>query len=153
MYIEIAYIIGTLHYVEQDLDNRLITEQKDVRGIIQALALSYIYLQEFEKSFTLYNSLIDDFKEQDTQTLFLTAVAAIGAGHTENAATLLQLSKLEAPTNFETRIANGLLYLQENNYNAAASQFTTLVNSGAVSEFFDFKIDVEKLQNRTKTSN
>lgn len=153
MYIEIAYIIGTLHYVEQDLDNRLITEQKDVRGIIQALALSYIYLQEFEKSFTLYNSLIDDFKEQDTQTLFLAAVAAIGAGHTQNAATLLQLSKLEAPTNFETRIANGLLYLQENNYNAAASQFTALVNSGAVSEFFDFKIDVEKLQNKVKTSN
>lgn len=153
MYIEIAYIIGALHYVEQDLDNRLITEQKDVRGIIQALALSYIYLQEFEKSFTLYNSLIDDFKEQDTQTLFLTAVAAIGAGHTENAATLLQLSKLEAPTNFETRIANGLLYLQENNYNAAASQFTTLVNSGAVSEFFDFKIDTQKLKNKTKISN
>ena len=130
------------------MDNRLITEQKDVRGVIQALALTYIYLQEFEKSFTLYNSLIDDFKEHDTQTLFLAAVAAVGAGHTENAATLLQLSKLEAPTNYETRIANGILYLQENNYNAAASQFTTIGNSGIISEFFDFKIDTEKLLNR-----
>lgn len=148
MYIEIAYIIGALHYVEQDLDNRLITEQNDVRGVIQALALTYIYLQEFEKSFTLYNSLIDDFNEQDTQTLFLAAVAAIGAGHTENAATLLQLSKLEVPTNFETRIANGLLYLQEGNYNAAASQFTSLVDSGATSEFFDFKIDTKKLESK-----
>lgn len=148
IYIEIAYIIGSLHYVQKDLDNRLITEQKDVRGVIQALALTYIYLQEFEKSFTLYNSLIDDFKEQDTQTLFLAAVAAVGAGHTENAATLLQLSKLEAPTNYETRIANGILYLQENNYNAAASQFTTIGNSGIISEFFDFKIDTEKLLNR-----
>ena len=148
IYIEIAYIIGSLYYVQKDLDNRLITEQKDVRGLIQALALTYIYLQEFEKSFTLYNSLIDDFKEQDTQTLFLAAVAAVGAGHTENAATLLQLSKLEAPTNYETRIANGILYLQENNYNAAASQFTTIGNSGIISEFFDFKIDTEKLLNR-----
>ena len=148
IYIEIAYIIGSLYYVQKDLDNRLITEQKDVRGVIQALALTYIYLQEFEKSFTLYNSLIDDFKEQDTQTLFLAAVAAVGAGHTENAATLLQLSKLEAPTNYETRIANGILYLQENNYNAAASQFTTIGNSGIISEFFDFKIDTEKLLNR-----
>lgn len=70
MYIEVAHIIGTLHYIQKDLDERLITEQKDARGVIQALALTYLYLQEFEKSFTLYNSLIDDFKEQDTQTLF-----------------------------------------------------------------------------------
>ena len=54
----------------------------------------------------------------------------------------------QAPTNYETRIANGILYLQENNYNAAASQFTTIGNSGIISEFFDFKIDTEKLLNR-----
>lgn len=113
MYIKVGHIVGTLHYVQQDLDYRLISERKDVRGVTQALALTYIYLQEFEKAFTLYNNLIDDLKENDTQTLFLAAVAAIGAGHTENAAALLQLSKLEAPTNYETRVANGLLYLQE----------------------------------------
>ena len=145
MYIEVAHIIGTLHYVQQDLDMRLITEQKDARGVIQALALTYLYLQEFEKSFTLYNSLIDDFKEQDTQTLFLGAVAAIGAGHIENASTLLQLSKLEAPTNYETRIANGILFLQEKNFSAAASQFTTVAASKLRSKYFDFKINTQQI--------
>lgn len=145
MYIEVAHIIGTLHYVQQDLDMRLITEQKDARGVIQALALTYLYLQEFEKSFTLYNSLIDDFKEQDTQTLFLGAVAAIGAGHIENASTLLQLSKLEAPTNYETRIANGILFLQEKNFSAAASQFTTIAASKLRSKYFDFKINTQQI--------
>ncbi len=145
MYIEIAHIIGTLHYVQQDLDTRLITEQNDARGVIQALALTYLYLREFEKSFTLYNSLVDDFKEQDTQTLFLGAVSAIGAGHIENAATLLQLSKLEAPTNYETRIANGILFLQEKNFNAAASQFTTIAASKLRSKYFDFKINTQQI--------
>ena len=145
MYVEMAHIIGTLHYVEQDLDTRLITEQKDVRGVIQALAFTYLYLQEFEKAFTLYNSLIDDFKEQDTQTLFLAAVAAVGAGHLENAAALLQLAKLEAPTHYETRIANAIIYLQEKNFNAASVQFGMLGDSKIISKYFDFKIDTKQL--------
>lgn len=145
MYIEVAHIIGTLHYVQQDLDMRLITEQKDARGVIQALALAYLYLRDFEKSFTLYNSLIDDFKEQDTQTLFLAAVAAVGAGHLENAAALLQLAKLEAPTHYETRIANAFIALQEKNFNAASIQFGRLGDSKIVSKYFDFKIDTEQL--------
>ncbi|TLE17250.1 tetratricopeptide repeat protein [Helicobacter apodemus] len=147
-YIKVGHIVGTLHYVQQDLDYRLISERKDVRGVTQALALTYIYLQEFEKAFTLYNNLIDDLKENDTQTLFLAAVAAIGAGHTENAAALLQLSKLEAPTNYETRVANGLLYLQEKNFNAANSQFTVIGDSEQKSDYFDFKIDTSHLLRR-----
>ncbi|WP_299546208.1 tetratricopeptide repeat protein [uncultured Helicobacter sp.] len=145
MYIEMAHIIGTLHYIQQDLDTRLITEQKDVRGVIQSLALTYLYLQEFEKAFTLYNSLIDDFKEQDTQTLFLAGVAAVGAGHLENAAALLQLAKLEAPTHYETRIANAIIYLQEKNFNAASMQFGMLGDSKIISKYFDFKIDTKQL--------
>lgn len=145
MYIEVAHIIGTLHYIQQDLDTRLITEQNDVRGVIQALALTYLYLQEFEKAFTLYNSLIDDFKEEDTQTLFLAAVAAVGAGHLENAAVLLQLAKLEAPTHYETRIANAIIYLQERNFNAASVQFGLLGDSKVISKYFDFKIDSSEL--------
>lgn len=145
MYVKVAHIIGTLHYVQQDLDYRLITEQNEARGVIQALALTYIYLQEFEKAFTLYNSLIDDFKENDTQTLFLTSVAAIGAGHIENAAALLQLSKLESPTNYETRIANGILYLQDQNLNAAVSQFSRIGDLKTASQYFDFKIDTSQL--------
>ncbi|MDY3112894.1 MAG: tetratricopeptide repeat protein [Helicobacter sp.] len=145
IYIEIAHIIGTLHYLEQDLDERLITEQSDVRGVVQSLALTYLYLQEFEKAYTLYNSLIDDFKEQDTQTYFLAAVAAVGAGHTQNAAVLLQLAKLDAPTHYETRIGNGILYLQEKNFNAASVQFSALGNSKVFSKYFTFKIDTTKL--------
>ncbi|PKT82386.1 hypothetical protein BCM33_06470 [Helicobacter winghamensis] len=115
------------------------------RGVIQALALTYLYLQEFEKAFTLYNSLIDDFKEQDTQTLFLAGVAAVGAGHLENATALLQLAKLEAPTHYETRIANAIIYLQERNFNAASMQFGMLGDSKILSKYFDFKIDTQQL--------
>ncbi|PZT48713.1 hypothetical protein B6S12_02400 [Helicobacter valdiviensis] len=148
MYIQIAHIAGTLHYVEEDLDKKMISEQKDVRGVIQALALTYIYLQEFEKAFTLYNSLLDDFKEEDTQTYFLAAIAAVGAGHIQNASTLLQLSKLEAPTNYETRIAIGILYQQEKNFKAAATQFRTIGDGVVSSEYFDFKIDSSGLLNQ-----
>ena len=89
--------------------------------------------------------MIDDFKEQDTQTLFLAGVAAVGAGHLENAAVLLQLAKLEAPTHYETRIANAIIYLQEKNYTAAGTQFALIGNSNVVSKYFDFKIDSSQL--------
>ena len=144
-YIGIAHIVGTLHYVQEDLDFRLISEPSDPRGVIQALALTYIHLQEFEKAFTLYNSLIDDFKEEDPQTLFLASVAAVGAGYPENAIALLQLSKLESPTSREAKIALGILYLQEKNFHAASRQFTTIGNDKHPSEFFDFKIDSKNL--------
>ncbi|MDE5591336.1 MAG: hypothetical protein K2I63_00025, partial [Helicobacter sp.] len=58
----------------------------------------------------------------------------------DNAAALLQLSKLEAPTNYETRLANGLLFLQEKNFHAAASQFSIIGDVQQQSDYFDFKI-------------
>lgn len=141
LYVRVGYNIGALPRVQQRLDEKLISERGEARGIVQALALTSLYLREFEKAFVLYNSLIDDMKERDTQTLFLAAVAAIGAGHHENAVALLQLAKLEAPTNYESRYALGLLQQEAKNLKAAAIQFAAVGNVGFQSEFFDFEID------------
>ncbi|MGP1450005.1 MAG: tetratricopeptide repeat protein [Wolinella sp.] len=141
LYIYVGYNIGTLRHTQQILDDKLISERREVRGITQALALSSIYLREFEKAFVLYNSLIDDMDERDSQTMFLAAVAAIGAGHHDNAVALLQLAKLEAPTNYESRYALGLLQQEAKNLKAAAIQFGTIGNIGFMSEFFDFDVD------------
>lgn len=145
MYIDTSYIVGTLHYVMDDLENKLLGENNEVRGIVQAIALGDIYLREFEKSFALYNSLIDDLKEADTQTLFMAAVAAVGSNNPSNAAALLQLSKLEAPTNYETRAALGYLYQENKNYRAASTQFSSLANSRVNTSYFDFEIDSSKI--------
>lgn len=150
MYISIAHIVGTLHYVRDDLEFKMISEQNDVRGIASALALCYLYLQEFEKSYTLYSSLIDDFKQNDSESLFLGAVAAVGAGHTENAAVLLQLSKTESPTNYEARIGAGILYQQEKNFHAAAIQFSQLGIYNRESDYFDFVINTNDILGQSR---
>ena len=141
LYVHVGYNIGALRRVQQLLDDKLVSEQGEVRGIVQSLALTSIYLREFEKAFVLYNSLIDELKERDSQTLFLAGVAAIGAGHYENAIALLQLAKLEAPTNYESRYALALLQQQAKNLKAASIQFAAVGNVGFESEYFDFEID------------
>lgn len=144
LYVHVGYNIGALRRVQQTLDDRLVSERGEVRGVVQALALTSIYLREFEKAFVLYNSLIDDMGERDTQTLFLAGVAAIGAGHHENAVALLQLAKLEAPTNYESRYALGLLQQEAKNLKAAAIQFAAVGNVGFESEYFDFEVDTSR---------
>ncbi|MGP1580964.1 MAG: tetratricopeptide repeat protein [Wolinella sp.] len=141
LYVHVGYNIGALRRVQQLLDDKLVSERGEMRGILQSLALTSIYLREFEKAFVLYNSLIDELKERDSQTLFLASVAAIGAGHHENAIALLQLAKLEAPTNYESRYALALLQQQAKNLKAASIQYAAVGNIGFESEYFDFEVD------------
>ncbi len=142
LYVKLGHVVGTLNYVKKKLNDRLLSESKDPRGIMQSLALTNIYLKDFEEAFTLYNSLIDDFSEKDTNTLFLAAMAAIGAGHHENAIALLELSRLSDASNFESRYALGLLYQEAKNFKAASMQYSAIGNRGFKSEYFDFEIDV-----------
>lgn len=145
LYVYIGFVTGSLKHIQDELESKLIVEQQNVNGIMQALALSCIYSNEFEKSFALYNTLLDDIKEDDYHTRFLAAIAAMGAGRHENAVALLQLSKIESERNFEARYALGLLYQEANNIKAAISHYDQISSVGFVSEFFDFEIDTSDM--------
>ncbi len=139
-YIALRFITGTLYRFKEGLEERVIEERGDPVGIIEALALCDIYLQKYEKAYVLFNQLVDKYGMQDSRTLFLSAVASVGAGHPANASALLQLAKLTDPNNLESRYALGLLHLEEGNVDAAVIQFGKIPNGTFRSEFFDFDV-------------
>ena len=122
MYIKLAQISGMLYDVRDMLRERVLTERYDTRGVLQALAYTDIYLNFFEEAYTIYNKLIDEFKEDDSCTLFLGATSAIGADHHAQAIILLELANLEDDLNYESRYALGLLYHEGLNLEAAQIQ-------------------------------
>lgn len=139
-YVKFLQISGLIYREREKLKKRLPVEQKDIVGIMQALAYLDIYTNNFEESYTLYNTLIDEHKQQDTNTIFLGATASIGANHPENAIALLELSKLIDPNNLESRYALGLLYQEVKNYKGATTQYAQIGNTNFQSKYFDFKI-------------
>lgn len=139
-YVKFLQISGLIFRERDKLKKRLTVEQKDVVGVMQALAYLNIYTNDFEESYVLYNTLIDEHKQQDTNTVFLGATASIGANHPENAIALLELSKLIDPNNLESRYALGLLYQEVKNYKGATTQYAQIRNGGFQSKYFDFKI-------------
>lgn len=143
-YILMAALTGSLTPLIQRLEQKLQTTPENRASITTALALSYFYNQDFEKSYTLYNNAIDKFAIKDEKTLYMGALASIGAGHYQNAISLFQLSKMINPDYLESRYALGLLYLQVQNNPAAVVQFTNMKNNGFKSRTFDFKIDTDK---------
>lgn len=145
LYIYLAFVTGSLSYVIEELQQKLISEDESPNGTMQALGLAYIYHKDFEKAFATYNTLIDNLKEDDVRTKFLGAVSAIGAGHYNNAVALLQISKLDSVASLESRYALGLLYQQTGNIKSAIMLFAGIANKGFASEFFDFQIDSSDL--------
>ncbi len=139
-YIALRFITGTLYRFKTRLEEKLLGELDDPAGIIEALGLSDIYLQSYEEAYQLFNQLVDKYGHDDSRTLFLSAVAAVGAHHPANASALLELAKLTDPNNLESRYALGLLYLEQKNYDAAATQFEKIPNGSFRSDYFDFDI-------------
>ncbi|WP_456380532.1 tetratricopeptide repeat protein [Hydrogenimonas sp.] len=139
-YIALRFVTGTLYRFNRKLEEKLLEEKEDPVGIMEALALSDIFLKKYENAYTLFNQLLDTYDIQDSHTLFLAAVAAVGAGHGANAAALLELAKLTDPNNLESRYALGLLYLEQENVDAAIIQFSKIPDGTFHSEFFDFDI-------------
>lgn len=139
-YIKLLQIGGLLHQKRDSVKAKMEEELEDISSIMQTVAFMEIYTNHFEEAFTLYNKLIDDYKKKDTHTIFLASVAAIGAGHSENAIALLELSKLTDPTNPESRYALGLLYQEIGNFEAASVQYRSIGNSGFSSRYFSFSI-------------
>jgi tetratricopeptide (TPR) repeat protein len=140
MYVGLSNIAGTTYLVRDILRERLMTEEHDTRGVLQALALTNIYLNFFEEAYTLYNQLINELGEADSNTLLLAAVAAIGANHHSDAISLLKLATIEDKTNYEARYGLGLLYLEAKNINGTSIQIDKIEAFNFKSSYFDFEI-------------
>lgn len=140
LYTQYAQITGTLYPLKLKLKEKLSTEQDSYIRIMQALALVDIYTKDFEEAYTIYNELIDTHKQQDSHTLFLAAIAAMGASHPANAIALLEIAKRKNPKHNESRYALGLLYLQTQNVDGAVVAFKALSQPDFQSQFFNFRV-------------
>jgi len=139
LYVRILNIGGVTRFAKDILENELLTNKNQI-ALLQSLAYTYIYTKEFEKSYQLYNRLIDELKVDDPHTLFLASVASIGANHHANAIALLELANLDDKSLFESRYALGLLYHEAKNLEGAAIQYARVGNNGFKSRYFDFNL-------------
>ena len=132
-------IAGIVYQFRDSVKKELESDPQNI-GLLQTLAYSDIYLKNFDEAYKIYNHLIDDLKQDDSHTLLLGAIASIGAKHHANAIALLELSKLQNRTNFESRVALGLLYLENKNLEGASIEFKKIGDIGFKSQYFDFYI-------------
>ncbi|EPT6889576.1 tetratricopeptide repeat protein [Campylobacter coli] len=139
LYVNLMHIAGLLNLERQKFKTLINTSKVKDEGMIQTLAYLDIFAQQYEESYALYNTLIDEYGAKDSRTLFLASVAAVGANNPNSAIALLQLSKLTDKNNKESKVALGLLYQEAGNYEAAMTQYRTLPNDFK-SEFFTFDI-------------
>ncbi|MEJ2413679.1 MAG: tetratricopeptide repeat protein [Sulfurimonas sp.] len=145
LYIQINLITGKLYYLRKQLKDKLETSDSYTQEIENTLALASLFDKQFEEAYTLYNHLIDERGITDAYTLYLGAVASTAAGHNENAIALLELSKFKNKSFYESRFALGLLYLEAKNYEAAIIQLAHINSNNFRSNYFNFKIDEQKL--------
>jgi tetratricopeptide (TPR) repeat protein len=139
LYIRMLNIAG----IESVAKNKLTSYAagaKPTISLLHSLAYSYIYNQDFNEAYKIYNSLIDDYDQKDSHTLFLAAISAIGANHHANAVALLELSKLTDKSNFESRYALGLLYHEAQNLEGSSIEYQKIGNSGFISDYFTFTL-------------
>ncbi|MGP1485654.1 MAG: tetratricopeptide repeat protein [Campylobacter sp.] len=146
-YIKLLQISGLLYYERDKLKKQISGAPSNV-NLLQTLAYIDIFTNNFEESYQVHNRLIDEFGLKDANTLFLAAVSAIGSNHPQNAIALLELSKLTDPNSSESRVALGHLYQEVENIAAALIQYNLIKQENFKSEFFDFVIDYQKLQNK-----
>ena len=139
-YVKLLQIGGLLYHERTKLIKKGELEKNDIAAIIQTMAYVDIYTHNFEEAYVLYNKLIDDLEKNDSQTIFLAAVASVGARHIDNAVALLELSKLTDPKNLEARYGLGLLYQEIKNWEGATIQYGKIGNSDFKSKYFSFKV-------------
>jgi len=143
LYTQYAQFTGSLRPLQEQLREKYTMERERPVGVMQALGLVNIYTQDFEEAYTIYNELIDNYKQQDSHTLFLGAIAATAANHPANAIALLELARRKNPEHKESRFALGLLYLQTKNNEGAVISFKNISDVNFQSQFFNFKITEE----------
>ncbi len=140
LFTQYTQFTGSLRPLQKQLREKYAMEKDRPIGIMQALALVNIYTQDFEEAYTIYNELIDNYKQQDSNTLFLGAIAATAANHPANAIALLELARRKNPEHKESRFALGLLYLQTKNNQGAVISFKNINDVNFQSQYFNFKI-------------
>jgi len=140
LYTQYAQITGSLYPLREQIKKRLHAEKDSPVGLIQSLALVDIFTQNFEEAYTLYNQLIDDYKQHDAHTLFLASIAATGASHPANSIALLELARRKSPHHNESRFALGLLHLQLENNEGAVISFKYMSDADFQSQYFNFNI-------------
>ena len=140
LYTQYAQITGSLYPLRLQIKQKLSSEKRSPIGLIQSLALVNIFTQNFEEAYTLYNQLIDDYKQQNSHTLFLAAIAATGASHPANAIALLELARRKNPNHNESRFGLGLLYLEVENNEGAFISFKYMSDMDFQSQYFNFQI-------------
>lgn len=145
LYVYTGFITGSLQNQALIMQNHLMSQESNPRGVLQTLGLIHIYQRDFQKAYMMYSTLLDELQENDSNTRFLAAVSAVGAGNNADAVLLLQLAKMETPTAYEARYALGLLYQAAQNYKAAAASYSFISVANFRSEFFDFQIDTQKI--------
>lgn len=117
-----------------------LTSTNKIDGVRTTLAYLDLFSQHYDEAYEILNDLIHNKKENDAETLFLAAVASVGAGHLHNAVAYLELSKLTNPTAPGNRVALGFLYHELGNIPAAISQYESLGNSDYLNRFFTFHL-------------
>ncbi|AQW80471.1 paralysed flagella protein B [Campylobacter pinnipediorum subsp. pinnipediorum] len=138
-YTKLLQISGLLFYERDKIIQKLKNAPSNV-NLLQTLAYMQLFTNEFDKSFEIYNILIDNFKVEDPSTLFLASVAATGANKSANAIALLELTRISDPDAIENRIALGFLYQEIDNIKAAMLQYSRVGNTDHKNEFYDFSI-------------
>lgn len=147
LYVKLGLVTGNLPKIRTLFKERLAVEKDDPSGLLQGLALTDIYLRNFEEAFQLYNQLIDVEGRKESKVLLNAAIAAIGAGHKENAIVLLELARLENKKNYEARYGLGLLYQEVKNFRGAAIQYGLIQEEPYESAYFDFRLKtVEEME-------
>lgn len=145
LYVQQSLLSGRLYFLRQQLKERLATSTREKQDIMLTLAMASLYDKNFEESYALYNTLIDEYKMRDAHTLFMGSVASTAAEHHANAIALLKLSTMKNPDFYESRYALALLYLEIQNNEGAVIQLSKIDGNNFRSEFFDFEIDTDKL--------
>ncbi len=141
LYVYSGFVSGFLGDQAKIVQDHIISQESNTNGALQTIGLIYIYQKEFQKAYAVYNTLLDNLRENDSQTQFLAAVSAVGAKNYGDAALLLQLAKMETQSIYEALFALGLLYQSAGNFMAAASHYRLILPENFRSEFFDFQID------------
>jgi tetratricopeptide (TPR) repeat protein len=144
-FIDYTFVTGHLFDLSEKIKKQLAVETQNTIGLLQAQAYTKVYLTQFEEAYVLYNQLIDEYKQRDSITLFNAALAATGSDHHGNAIALLELANLKNRFNQESRYALGILYLENKNYNAAATQFSKVIVKDFISKHFTFDIDLKSI--------
>ena len=139
LFIRILSIAGVVKQFVKKFQNNKDIKTLDI-GTLQTLAYANIYAKNFSTSYDIYNQLTQKYNIQDSHTLFLGAIAAIGDKKYANAIALLELAKLTNEKNMESRFALGLLYHENKNLKAASIQYKKIGDIGFNSRYFDFTL-------------